>query len=110
MDATSPELPYWLALNRAPRIGPVAFAALLDAFETPRGVFEAGSKTLRECGVPAAAVDFLARPDWRPHELHAGLYGLAANVLVLGLWTALLPAEPEGEEAEFLEVAGTPGE
>ena len=53
---------------------------------------------------------FVAWPDLRPWALHAGLYGLAANVAVLSLWTALAPNRPEGAEAEFLEVAATPGD
>ncbi|UCE88569.1 MAG: DNA-processing protein DprA [Pseudomonadota bacterium] len=84
MDATSQELPYWLALNRAPRIGPVAFGALLRAFDSPRQVFEAGSATLRECGLPAAATEFLARPDWRAVEADlAWLAEPGATVLTL---------------------------
>ena len=49
-------------------------------------------------------------PDLRPFALHAGLYGLAANVTVLTLITTLSPNEPTGAEAEFLEVAATPGD
>jgi SSS family solute:Na+ symporter len=51
---------------------------------------------------------FLYGPGLRPWDLHAGLYGLAANVVVLALAIAVAPHEPDAEEAEFLDVASTP--
>ena len=51
---------------------------------------------------------FLYGPDLRPFEIHAGLYGLAANVAALALVTALRPNEPDSEESEYLRVASTP--
>lgn len=47
-------------------------------------------------------------PDLRPWELHAGLYGLVANVAALSLTTVLRPGAPQAEESEFLDVASTP--
>jgi SSS family solute:Na+ symporter len=48
---------------------------------------------------------FFLQPDWRPFPVHAGLYGLAANtvVLVLVSWLSARPL-PEGE-ARFLATA-----
>jgi hypothetical protein len=46
----------------------------------------------------------------RPWEIHAGLYGLAANVAALGLITLLRPNEPDSEESEYLRVASTPAD
>jgi SSS family solute:Na+ symporter len=53
---------------------------------------------------------FLYGPDLRPWELHAGLYGLVANAATLALVTAIAPADPRGDEAEFLAVASTPSD
>ena len=50
---------------------------------------------------------FLYGPDLRPFAVHAGLYGLVANVGALALVTLLRPGEPDAEEAEFLSVAAT---
>jgi len=53
---------------------------------------------------------FLYGPQLRPFEVHAGLYGLAANVAALALVTLLRPNRPDPHELEFLRVASTPGE
>jgi len=46
MDARNPppDTGYWLALARLPGLGPRRIARLLDRFESPRAVFEAGSE------------------------------------------------------------------
>jgi SSS family solute:Na+ symporter len=44
--------------------------------------------------------------DWRPWPLHAGLYGLAANVLALGLVSLLTRPRLERADA-FLRTAST---
>ena len=46
---------------------------------------------------------FLANPEARPLEIHAGIYGLVANVLTLLLISLLVRGE-SGDE-EFLETA-----
>jgi len=38
-----PEIVYWVALHGAPDMGPVTFRRLVDAFGSPRAVFQAGN-------------------------------------------------------------------
>jgi SSS family solute:Na+ symporter len=45
---------------------------------------------------------FVLQPDWRPLAIHAGLYGLAANVAAMTLTSHLSQA---GESEAFLQVA-----
>jgi len=52
-------LRYWLALLRAPGVGPVAFQELLQQQE-PAELFEQGLPS----GVPEALRDYLKNPDW----------------------------------------------
>jgi SSS family solute:Na+ symporter len=48
---------------------------------------------------------FLVQPHWMPIELHAGLYGLAANILVM-LFASR--GAPSAHALAFLNVAATP--
>jgi SSS family solute:Na+ symporter len=64
------------------------------------------------CGMLAGAAVttvFVLFPEARPAPLHAGLYGLAVNAIVLVLWSLLRPAELSDREQRFLAVAGTAG-
>jgi len=56
---------YWLALARAPRVGPRTFRALLDALGTPKAVFAESHAGLRALGLPTNTVEWLRAPDWR---------------------------------------------
>jgi DNA processing protein len=79
------ELPYWLALHRAPTVGSLRFAELTAWFGSPRAVFEAGAAAWREAGLPAPLVGYLSQPDWRAVEsdLH-WLEGADCQVLLSG--------------------------
>ncbi|QKT03490.1 DNA-protecting protein DprA [Ectothiorhodospiraceae bacterium 2226] len=59
------ELKYWLALWRAPGLGPAGFSALVEAFGSPRTVLEAAPGTLRgEPGLSTELLNYLTAPDW----------------------------------------------
>ncbi len=58
-----------LALLRAPGVGPVRFARLLDHFGSAAAVFAADSAEWRPLDLPEAALDYLRHPDWRRVEL-----------------------------------------
>jgi len=59
------DIGYWLALQRAPGIGPAGFLALLEQFESPRAVFESGAGALRASGLlDTPALDYVQNPDW----------------------------------------------
>lgn len=59
---------YWLALIRAPKVGPVTFLRFLDYFGSPRNVFEASPSVWREVGVKDELFDYLKNPDWEAVE------------------------------------------
>lgn len=62
------ELACWLALHRAPGIGPAAFRALVTGFGSPRQVLRAAPDALAACGLAAPARAYLAAPDWTAVE------------------------------------------
>jgi DNA processing protein len=66
---TSDELPAWLALIRAPGIGPATGARLLEFFHSAQAVLNAGPRGWRSAGLGGELHDGLAKPD---HTLLAG--------------------------------------
>jgi len=52
---------------------------------------------------------FIVWPDLRPWEVHAGMYGLAANVLVMSVISSLARDAPSSLDEEFLRTAGQKG-
>ncbi|MGH8482559.1 MAG: DNA-processing protein DprA, partial [Nevskiaceae bacterium] len=63
MDA-HPSLHYWLALVRAPGIGPATALRLLARFGDPQALFTATADDWAAAGVPLALQDSLRQPDW----------------------------------------------
>jgi DNA processing protein len=61
---TSARTSFWLALIRAPGIGPATALSLLQRFGDPQALFEAGAEAWSAAGVPLALQDSLQRPDW----------------------------------------------
>lgn len=59
-----PEEAYWLALARAPGVGPIHFARLLAQFNTPYQVFAAGSHAWQQFGLKGEIIHYLNNPDW----------------------------------------------
>lgn len=58
------DLALWLALLRAPGIGPAGFNRLLEQFHSPAAVFEAPRSQLATSGLASPTLDYLAAPDW----------------------------------------------
>ena len=58
------DLHYWLALIRAPGLGTVQAARLLEQFGEPRALFHAGTASWRAAGIPRALHGGLQEPDW----------------------------------------------
>ena len=50
-------------------------------------------------------ITFAKWADLRPWPLHAGIYGLAANMLVVAVVSAFTQSAPREEEERYLEVA-----
>lgn len=59
------ELAYWLALLRAPGIGPARFSRLLTHFGSPRSALAANRGEWAALNLPDVALDYLDAPDWR---------------------------------------------
>jgi DNA processing protein len=65
MTPNTEDLAYWLALYRAPGVGPATFQKLLEIFATPQQVFAASAGQLSKYGfVRANTLDYLQIPDW----------------------------------------------
>ena len=71
MPERTETLRHWLALIRAPQIGPATFYSLLRQFTEPEAVFKAGRPTLEKLGLRSDTVAYLHEPDW--HRVDADL-------------------------------------
>lgn len=58
----------WLALHRAPDLGPRRFQTLLDRFGSAKAVFAASAEDLIEIGLTGASLTYLQNPDWEVVE------------------------------------------
>lgn len=58
------DLAYFLALNRAPGIGPAHFRSLTAHFGSPRALFEGRPADLDPARLPAGLREYLEAPDW----------------------------------------------
>lgn len=62
------ELHYWLALHRAPGVGPTTFQALLEKFGSPQAVFEAKHQLASSGLLSKPTLTYLQDPDWAAVE------------------------------------------
>jgi len=62
------DLAYWLALQRAPRVGSITFAKLLKAFGEPRQVFHATHQQWETAGLTKNLQAYLRSPAWAAVE------------------------------------------
>jgi SSS family solute:Na+ symporter len=100
------ELLVWLLLwayGPITQFMPGLVAALYSRRATAAGVL-AGL-----IGGIAVTLTFALNKEWRPWPVHEGLYGLAANVLLLLLVSARTGSADRARDEEFLRVASTPG-
>jgi len=68
MPETADVLSAWLALNRAPHLGPVSIQRLLEHYPSPLEIFNASSSELAACGLNSRQIDSLSTPDWAAVE------------------------------------------
>ena len=54
----------WLALIRAPKVGPATFLSLKNRFETPAAVLNASRDELKLAGLAEITIEYLREPDW----------------------------------------------
>ena len=71
MPECAQTLRHWLALIRAPQVGPATFYSLLQHFSEPEAVFQASRGTLENLGLRPQTVSYLLAPDW--HQIDADL-------------------------------------
>lgn len=64
MDDVADDLAYWLALSKAPGVGPVAFQKLTQKI-SPRAFFHTDHTLWQAINFSEATRAWLARPDWR---------------------------------------------
>ena len=77
MMETQEDLRFWLALLRAPGVGPTTFRQLLDQCETPEPLFE--QRDRRGTRFPEALEHYLRDPDWE--HVDSDLAWLASDPL-----------------------------
>lgn len=62
------EIPFWLALWRAPDIGPSRFIKLHQKFPKLSGLFSADPEILNTLNLNSNLINYLANPDWTAVE------------------------------------------
>lgn len=58
------DIEYWLALLRAPGIGPVTYRSLLSRYGTPRAILAADRQERAAWGLSAVTLAYLENPAW----------------------------------------------
>ena len=64
MTHTTENLRYWLALNHVPNLGPIKIQSLLEYFESPQAIFQAGTMAWQAAGLTEKTIHSLSAPDW----------------------------------------------
>ena len=93
-------LRHWLALLRAPGIGPATADRLLKIFHTAEGIFAAGPRGWRSAGLDARLHAGLSAPDWASVDTDLQWLQGAGRSLIL--------AEDPRYPARLREISGAP--
>ncbi len=64
MTQTEKALRSWLALTHTPKLGPVRIHSLLEIFDTPADVLNAGRSGWKQAGLSEKMIEYLSAPDW----------------------------------------------
>jgi len=64
MTTSFKDIEYWLALHRAPGIGPAKFAQLLQKFQSPKDIFAISPLEWQKLGIKGALLAYFTSPDW----------------------------------------------
>lgn len=89
---------HWLALLRAPHVGPATFRTLLQEFAEPAAVFGLRSGALEQAGLKPETIDYLRDPDWERVDADlAWLESASASVVTFedAVYPALLREIPD---------------
>lgn len=68
MTDTENSLRNWLALTHVPNLGPVGIHSLLENFESPAAIFDAGQSAWQQAGLSDKLINGLSAPDWEKVE------------------------------------------
>ena len=71
MPECAETLRHWLALIRAPQVGPATFYSLLQTFLEPEAVFKARQGALENLQLRPETIAYLRKPDW--HRIDADM-------------------------------------
>ena len=105
MPERSETLRHWLALIRAPQVGPATFYSLLQHFDEPGAIFRASRNRLENLGLRSETLAYLSQPDW--HRVDTDLAWLeipGAQILLLSdpTFPSLLKAIPDPPPVLFV--------
>jgi len=64
MTQTEHSLRSWLALTHVPKLGPIRIHSLLDIFDSPAAILDAGRSAWQEAGLSEKMIQHLSAPDW----------------------------------------------
>lgn len=64
MTQTENSLRNWLALTHVNKLGPVRIHSLLEIFQTPSAILEAGNSAWNQAGLSEKMIQNLSTPDW----------------------------------------------
>jgi DNA processing protein len=79
---TKTELAYWLALIRAPKLGPALFLKLLEIFPKLSDLFNLSWQALIDLKMEPGLAAYLQKPDWRGVEKDLHWAQQAANKII----------------------------
>ncbi|MCK5386049.1 MAG: DNA-processing protein DprA, partial [Gammaproteobacteria bacterium] len=64
MIETENSLRSWLALTHVPNLGPIRIHSLLEVFDNPSVILDAGRSSWKEVGLSEKMIENLSAPDW----------------------------------------------
>jgi DNA processing protein len=64
MTQTEKALRSWLALTHTPKLGPVRIHSLLEIFDNPSVILDAGRSGWKQAGLSEKMIEHLSAPDW----------------------------------------------
>ncbi len=64
MTQTEKALRSWLALTHTPKLGPVRIHSLLEIFDNPSVILDAGRSGWKQAGLSEKMIEYLSAPDW----------------------------------------------
>lgn len=109
MTQTENSLRSWLALTHIPNLGPVRIQSLLEIFDNPTTILDAGHSGWQQAGLSEKLIQHLSAPDWDKVDLDLK-WAEQENTSILTLdddrYPAMLKAIPDAPP--ILYILGQP--